>query len=67
MNDIQTTTLRNGTKVLAKKSGERIDPMCYTNYTQAANKVADLLLAGIDARAINSPSGWGRSIYIVIG
>ena len=62
--NIITTTLNDGTIVLAKNYKGKADPLRYANYTQAATRVTDLLLAGIDARA-KMPAG-SRSIYIII-
>lgn len=62
--NIQTTKLRNGTKVLAKKYKGQLSAVTYVNRTQAANRITDLILAGIDAHATLAVGG--RAIYIVI-
>jgi hypothetical protein len=60
MNDIQTTTLKNGTRVLAKADGSAFT---YMNDSQAALRVADLILAGIDAHCDYTR---GRVVYVAI-
>lgn len=64
--NIQTTKLNDGTVVLAKSYKGRVESVTYANYTQAARKVTELLLAGINARVLRSASGWGEIIRIAI-
>jgi len=59
--NIRTTRLNNGTVVLAKPDGSAVQ---YISQTQAANKLTDLVMAGIDAYPV--PSSNRRGIFIAI-
>jgi hypothetical protein len=60
MTNIQTTKLNDGTVVLAKPDGSAFH---YMNDSQAARKVTDLFLDGINAHIDFTQ---GRVAYIVI-
>ena len=60
---INTTTLKNGIKVLASRDkAGYFGPQTYMNTTQATNKISELQAQGIDAQAYYT----GRVTYISI-
>lgn len=62
---IQTTTIRNGVKVLAKETKYGINAVTYCNDTQAHKKQMQLKSAGVDCFVYQPPTNYAVR-YIAI-